>query len=36
MSQSFKDVDTMAIANISENTAKDHSLVNGESCYIKV
>lgn len=35
MSQSFKDLDTMAIANISESTAKAHSLMNGEVVTLK-
>ncbi|MCT8977729.1 molybdopterin-dependent oxidoreductase [Clostridium sp. CX1] len=35
MSQGFKDIDTMAIANISENTAKNHDLLNGEVITLK-
>lgn len=35
MSQSFKDIDTMAVANISQNTAKNHNLVNGEIVALK-
>lgn len=35
MSQSFKDIDTMAVANISQNTAKNHNLLNGEIVTLK-
>lgn len=35
MSQSFKDIDTIAIANISDSTAKKHNLNSGEVVILK-
>lgn len=35
MSQSFKDIDTMAVANISQNIAKNHNLLIGEIVTLK-